>query len=76
MNIFSLFCLKTASIDPVRGQFHVAGQSCSPNAFRGASIGEVGTKLSVDRKSVNCCSPPGLALSCSSNDFVRDARQQ
>ena len=44
MNIFSLFNLKTASIDPVRGKFHVAGQSCSPNRFRRTSAGEVVTK--------------------------------
>ena len=42
-----LFCflhLKSTSIDPVRGKFHVAGQSFSPNRFRRTSAGEVVTK--------------------------------
>ena len=56
--LFTFSCpLEIYLIRSVRGKFHLsffflAGQSCPPNTFRGASAGEVHTKLAALRKSV------------------------
>ena len=77
MNIFPLFChSKTASIDPVRGKFHVSVlQSCSPNAVRGASAGEVDTKFfMVHGPSVDCRGPPISDHASTSCRFLSENR--